>query len=445
MKPRIHIIGAGWSGLSAAIECVRQGHPVSLYESAKQAGGRARRAGFEQRQVDNGQHLMIGAYTWMLDSFAAIGIDESTVFQRRNFDIDVVDASGQRPAFSMKLPRQPYPLHLAMGILLCPSLGLVEKLRLAVGFNRWLKRPLAEDIPVRDWLSRSGLPAVFREQLLAPLCLAALTTHPEQASAQLFQAVLQQTFSPPADNTDLLIATTDLGSLFPDRALAYLQQQGADIHLGKPLRRIIMDDQQQTLVFPDGNVTSQATLLATPPWITAGLLASLPGCEASLQSLQQFQYEPITTVYCQYPQHCQLDNPFMGFVNATTEWIFDRRHTGQVGLMAVVLSGDGPHTDMDNDALIDTITRELKTFFPHWPEQPDAAMVIREKRAAFHAGPGIQQQRPSCHTPWPGLKLCGDYVNLDEFQQPPLPATLETAMRSGVLSARTLIQGLLHD
>ena len=442
MKPRIHIIGAGWAGLSAAIECAQQGFAVSLYESARQAGGRARRVMFANHKVDNGQHLMIGAYSQMLETFASIDIQQTEVFQRINFDIDVIDASGQRPAFSLKLPRQTYPLHLAMGILICPSLSLTQKITTGLRFNAWLNRSLPQDQSASDWLAQSGLPENFIGQLLMPLCQAALTTRPEVASAQLFQSVLQQTFRAPADNTDMLIPTTDLSDLFPDRALAYLTAQGADIQLGKPLRKIVVEDDQHQLVFHDETITSTASLLATPPWITRDLLAELPGTETSVQQLDSLAYEPITTVYCQYPDHCRMDKPFTGFTHATSEWIFDRHFSGHPGLIAIVLSANGPHSSMDNERLINTIATELKTFFPHWPERPEDAMVIREKRAAFHASPGVQQQRPTCHTPWSGIKLCGDYVNLNEFQQPPLPATLETAIRSGVLSARTLIQGL---
>ena len=72
------IIGAGWAGLAAAVKLTQQGQKVMLFESAKQAGGRARAVSFNNNEVDNGQHLLIGAYTECLDLMKTVGINIET-------------------------------------------------------------------------------------------------------------------------------------------------------------------------------------------------------------------------------------------------------------------------------------------------------------------------------------------------------------------------------
>ena len=42
MPGTLAVIGAGWAGLAAAVEGVRAGHAVTLYEMAGEPGGRAR-------------------------------------------------------------------------------------------------------------------------------------------------------------------------------------------------------------------------------------------------------------------------------------------------------------------------------------------------------------------------------------------------------------------
>ena len=39
---RIAIVGGGWAGMAAAVRAVQAGHEVTVFEAARQFGGRAR-------------------------------------------------------------------------------------------------------------------------------------------------------------------------------------------------------------------------------------------------------------------------------------------------------------------------------------------------------------------------------------------------------------------
>ena len=165
----------------------------------------------------------------------------------------------------------------------------------------------------------------------------------------------------------------------------------------------------------------------------ASLLAPYPVLTALASSLQQFQYEPICTVYLQYPESARLPVPMLGMLGGVGQWAFDRQLCGQPGLIAVVISSSGIHMAWPNSQLVDVISAELANLFPRWP-QPASTHVIREKRATFASQVNINQSRPTNQTAVEGLWLAGD------FTQTGYPATLEGAVRSGVQCTQQIIE-----
>lgn len=435
------IVGGGWAGLSAAVELSRHNIPVTLVEAAKQLGGRARSVQQDDKTiVDNGQHLMIGAYHQMLSLLKTTGVDIDNIFHQTQLQIDMLDLKSQSTAFKLKLPRAPAPFHLLFGITNCPSLSFKQKLVTLYRFNNLLNKSIEADINVDEWLARAHLPEAYTEALLKPLCLAALTTHTHEASARAFQSVLQQTFNGPAKNTHLLIPATDLGQVFPQAAKRYIESQGGQVLTEQRVNQITCRDHRATgICINDQSFEIENLILATSARATEKLLTNIKACQPITHQLQQQQYEPVTTVYLQFPESVKLPLPMMGVINATSEWLFDRTHCHQAGLIAVVISANGPHMDLDNAQLAQQVAGELSRLFPDWPEV-ESSWVIREKRATLRCVPGIDNNRPGIQTPIENLRLCGDYVYIEENNQPGLPSTLEAAMRSGVKCAQQLIQ-----
>lgn len=439
---RILIAGAGWAGLAAAVELSRQQIPVTLVESAKHIGGRARSVTLDGHTLDNGQHLMIGAYHQLLQLLSITGVNESSVFHRLPHQIDMRDINTGHSLFQLSLPKLPAPLHLLLGMLGTPSLSLKQKFLTLIRFNRLLNRSIDQDMSVDHWLASAKLPEAYTELLLKPLCLAALSTATHQASAKSFQSVLQQTFNGPAANTDLLIPKTDLGQVFPQAARSYIECHGGEVLTGQRLEHIELKNARvHSVIINQQSYECDGLVLATPPQVTEKLLSSIPGCSSIVRQLNQLAYEPITTIYLKYPESVRLDKPMLGLLNATAEWLFDRRYCQQPGLMAAVISASGPHMTMDNAQLAETISQQLARLYPYWP-QPETSWVIREKRAGFSCQPGIDQHRPGIDTSIANLNLCGDYVKTEPNSQAGLPSTLEGALRSGVECARRLTQQL---
>ena len=74
MTRRIAVIGAGWAGCTAAVELSASGHNITLLEASRTLGGRARTVEMQGKSLDNGQHIMLGAYAETLRLFKTVGV-----------------------------------------------------------------------------------------------------------------------------------------------------------------------------------------------------------------------------------------------------------------------------------------------------------------------------------------------------------------------------------
>ncbi|SDH40716.1 hydroxysqualene dehydroxylase HpnE [Propionivibrio dicarboxylicus] len=423
---RIAVVGGGWAGLAAAIELATAGAGVTLFESARQLGGRARRVVINDLPLDNGQHILLGAYRETLRLMRTVGAAPETCLRRLPLSL-----TQPRDGFRLRLPRLPAPWHLALGLAGARGCGLGEKLA-AVRFMRVLEARayrLDQDISVAELLDRHGQRGVLRRLMWEPLCLAALNTAPEIASAQVFANVLRDSLGGSAEATDLLLPTTDLGQVFPDAAARCLNARGAEIRLGTRVRAI------EPPLAIDGEPFAHI-VIATAPRHAAQLLAGQAETAATAAMLSAYAHEPIGCAYLGYPDDITLPEPMLGLESSRHErlgqWAFDRGTLGGPrGLVSFVLSAEGAWDRLDDDELCRALHGELEAALGHDLPSPRWHRVLRERRATFSCRPGLP--RPTPQTALPGLWLAGDYVYAD------YPGTLEGAVRSGIAAARGIL------
>src|SRR5262249_45830271 len=156
------------------------------------------------------------------------------------------------------------------------------------------------------------------------------------------------------------------------------------------------------------------------------------------ENLQKFRYQPITTVYLRYPTPIRLKTPMIGIIHGIGHWIFDRFVAGQPDILSIVMTGFGPHSDLNHTTLVEKVASEISRLFPRLPAHLDYR-VICEKRAAFSCDVGINDYRPLNTSPLSNLFLAGDYT------QTGYPATLEGAIQSGVKAAQCIILSDSHS
>ena len=428
---RIAVVGGGWAGLACAVELVASGVPVSLFESARQLGGRARRVALDGRALDNGQHLLLGAYSETLCLMRRVGGDPEQLLQHHRLALAYPGADWQ-----IRLPRFPAPLHLAAG-LLRTNVPWPEKLA-AARFVRALQAGhyrLADELSVAQLLDEHRQSGSLRKYLWEALCLAALNTVPENASAQVFAYVLRDSLGGSRASTDLLLPATNLSDAFPDRAADFVTHHGGTIHCSARIDRLQRHDDGLSL---NGERFDQVVLAVAPQHAVA-LLDQLAETQDIARHIADYCYEPIATLYAAYPAKVGLPNPqqmpLIGLegdpATSVGQWAIPRTAdpmNSQERIIAFVLSAHGRWETLSNEALTrqlhDEFTRALNIPLP----VPVWSRVIREQRATFSCRPGLF--RPPSATPVRGLWLAGDYVCAD------YPATLEGAVRSGVAAGR---------
>ena len=432
-KPEnVLVIGGGWAGLTAAVELTRHGIPVTLLEASRQLGGRARCVAFGDVRVDNGQHLMIGAYEAMLRMMTIVGVDPEAVFLRQPLDLHM--RALEQPELRVRARKLPAPLHLAWALATVRGLPPRERLQLLRFSHRLMRNKIVldDDITARALLMSERQGARVIGALWEPLCLAAMNTPLAESSGKLFLEVLRRTFMAETGHSDLLIPKDDLGVLLPGPALDFIERHGGTVLLNQRVQHLLIDNQVcRGVSWRGGELTAHRVILAVHPVMCRRLLAPHPALAAQARQLAGLRQEPITTVYLRYPEHVAVGSALQGLQDGLGQWIFDRRVAGHPGLIAVVISGRGEHLELDNKALGERIQAELARLHPDWPT-PLQSRVIREKRATFAATVDVDTLRPHTTTPVAGLWLAGDFTATG------LPATLEGAVVSGVRAAQAV-------
>jgi squalene-associated FAD-dependent desaturase len=437
---KVAVIGAGWAGCSAALELAINGCQITLMEAARHLGGRARGVEIHGTLLDNGQHILLGAYSATLRAMTLAGVDADAALlnlplQMRYPPKGIALGSGM----DFVAPRWPAPWHLAAALLRATGLERADKMALArfSSTARWMGWQLHNDCSVSELLARFDQTERLVQLMWRPLCLAALNTPPERASAKVFLNVLRDSLGATRRASDMLLPRLDLGSLFPKAAADVVRAKGGNVQLGCKIDALAPLRQQ-----------FDAIVLATPATVAASLLRTLPEPAPNdlpvLAQLDAFTYEPITTCYLHYGPACKLDLPFYALVDdpACGHWgqfVFDRGQLdpAQAGWLAVVISASSDAAALEQAQLAQAIAAQLAQVFGR-PElgNPGRSQVITEKRATFACPPNLS--RPTNDSGYPGLVLAGDYTNSD------YPATLEAAVRSGASAAKAVLAGLKH-
>ncbi len=415
---KLAVIGAGYAGLAAAVELAAAGHQVEVFEASRVPGGRARVTQIEGFVVDNGQHILVGAYTETLRLMRTVGADPERLLKRTPLRFEF---PGE---FVMSAPNLPAPLHTAFALLRAEGLDWREKWA-AIGLMRSLQASrfrIEPDITVTEWLDRNQTPSRQRRLLWEPLCIAALNTPAARASAQVMANVLRDSLAATRAASDMLLPQVNLSALFPVPAADYIEARGGSVHLG---HRVASLRQEGDVWRIDDAGPFAHVVLAVAPYHLAGLVPSLAS------QTEHFEWEPIVTSYFSYPKQIRLSRPMLGVDIGLAQWLFDRGQLcGQHGLIAAVISARGRHLDVPTEELERGIHKEIARLIPDLPA-PLKVQTITEKRATFACVPNLQ--RPATETTLPGLWLAGDYVAGD------YPATLEGAVRSGVNAARRIL------
>lgn len=438
---KIAVIGAGWAGAACAWALKEKGHEVIVFESGRVAGGRARRVQAPWGPVDNGQHILLGAYQSTFALMRTLGCAPETHFYRQDLDFFSLDES-----FRFRIWPLPTPFD-QLGVLFGGrGLSPMDRLRLV----RFLARLRKEQWEVNPNLTVSQLLQQHQQRpnliqkLWQPLCIAALNTPIEVASAATFVAVLRDSLGQGRDSMAMYIPLKDMTHLWVDTALSEVP-----CHFGTTIRALHIDRQQCVHIHGE---RFDACVIATQIPSALRLLeqtyieeipdtAEQSARRTVMQDLAQIDFHPIATLYLRpdspwdnpRPMHMLIENRAK---LQSGQWLFN--HAALKGSFAqptisVVIS-DAAHLQHYNkevitEAIIEQINSQLSRQVSPLPKIIDS-LYITERRATFLATPKIK--RPEAKSPWPNIYFAADWVQSD------YPAVLEGAVRSGLATAQLI-------
>jgi len=423
----VAIIGAGYAGLACAVELASQDVEVTVFERSRTLGGRARVVRKDGWTTDNGQHLLIGAYTELTRLLRLTGVSPRQVKQLPL----TLHIPGQ---LHLRATALPAPLHLLMGLVRAKGLNWHE--RFAVyAMLRHLKRrrfQLSTEMSVTELLTSCNQPFRLRNLLWEPLCLAALNTPAHEASAQIFANILRDTLAAGSSTaSELLVPCVDLSELFPVPAARYLATRNGNILTNNAITAITPDNAGFRLTGAPGCRIWPQVVIATAPYHAVALLDSTEACSQLSAQVAALPFEPISTIYLAFGPGVALPTPMTALTAGPAQWAFDQGQCGgSEGLIATVISA--PRFEHENrSALIPAVIAQLELTLGRSLPKPQWTRAITEKRATIACRPGLA--RPDIVTPLPGLWLAGDYIESE------YPATLESAVRAGVRCAREIM------
>jgi squalene-associated FAD-dependent desaturase len=385
--------------------------------------------------IDNGQHLLLGAYAQTRNVIAAVhGGDGESQWLRS--PLSIVPLAAGSSGLRLRIPHLPGRLGLVCGLVGAGGMALHERLALVKWFGRLSRAEFRcrEDTTAETLLADG--PEVAARELWGPLCLAALNTPVQRASGQVFANVLRAAFAS-AHASDLLFPSTDLSSLFPDAAVRFVQARGGTVALRTRASIasiaddcVVVNDLAQDRRF-DGLV-----IAAGPHQFEALASAHSPLREA-VAAVQALAYEPIATVWLGYRERVPVLSTLARLDDAPGQWIVDRSEVlaraepdrerpSLASLVAIVISASGAHEALEPAALAAACDAQLRRLVPGWPPLAWSQTIV-EQRATYACTPG--RPRPANAHPHPRVALAGDW--LDEE----LPATIEAAVRTGVTAA----------
>lgn len=436
------VIGGGMAGLAAASSLTARGLSVTLLEAAAHLGGRTRSVAIEFNsqvvQLDNGQHIALGAYRETLKLLASIGVQESDAFLRLPLHLELrnLDShNSKQTAFKLAIRSYlPAPLDQLIGFLSCTGLNWQDRISV-IRFMLQLKQmqyKLANDVSLSDFLQQNQQSNKVITLLWEPLCLAALNTPIKLASSKVFLNVLKDTFQN-KHNSDFLLPKHDLSQLFVQPIQQHLKSNHTKISLNQRVKSIKATPNGYSVITKEGTAAkvtqfeASHVIIAMSAVRLRNVIGDLPKLDYIAEQTDSYDYQPIVTIYLQYSSDTSLLKPMLGLVGGLGQWVFDRGTLcGQRGLMAVIISAEGKHQKLTQDALALRVAQELQAAFPQLIK-PLWHKVIAEKRATFSCN--VNLPRPAHVTPYPHLYLAGDYTYAD------YPATIEGAVRSGVACA----------
>ena len=437
------VAGGGLAGLAAACELADAGYAVTLLERRPFLGGRS--YSYTDKStgvtVDNGQHVFLGCCTEYIRFLERLGVRAAVHLQKR-FRVPVIDKVWGESV--LRAGELPPPAHLLTSLLRYRSLSPREKALAGWALSQIqltdrAKHPELDDITFEEWLVARHQSARAIRGLWNLIVLPTLNTDISRASADLALMVFQEGFLRSRTGANVGWAEVGLSELLGEAGRRYIEAHGGEVRLGEGVDALDIERGRVLRLRSNGaEIVANAYVLAMTSDATLDTLPSAVRDEPFFARTRRLTGSPIVNVHLWYDRPV-CERPFAAFLNTPVQWVFNKsrlwNQQGPGQYLDISLSGAEQFVDMPTSDILQLFTKEMFALFPAARgAELKRALVVKQREATFAAVPGVRALRPAQATPLANLFLAGDWTDTG------WPATMESAVRSGLLAARAVIR-----
>ncbi len=435
-RRRVIVAGGGTAGISLSFLLAEAGLEVVLLEASSRLGGRV--FSFASSllgggELDNGPHVLAGAYKEFPALLGKLGT-EGMFSHAPSLDLSFLARGGRihrlrAPAFL------PAPLHLLAGLLRFTALSPKERLRAAWAVGRLVGGKEIPGRTVAEWCRERGLLGRPVDFFLGPLCRAILNTREEEASLELFAAALGESFRGPPSRAALWVPSRPWSEILGRPARKSLESKGVEVRLGTRLEGVEVERGRfRAACLREEKLAGDALFLCLPPWRLAGLLpaGAVRGDWASLRPA------PMEILYVKVKKQPGRQGPVPQVLGLPPGEGFDFLVPGRGRAWAFLATPARPRRGEEESraSLAGRALACLGSLGAGRLEREQDVLHLVWPKALLHQPAGVERLRPGPVTEVEGLFLAGDWIDTG------LPATLESAARSGRLAARAFLEKL---
>jgi len=434
------IIGGGLSGLASAVKLASEGIRVRLVERSVRLGGRcySYKDNATGDVVDNGQHVLLGAYHNLLHYLDLIQT-RHLLMSESKLRLPLYHPEKGFAEFSIK--RLPKPFHLTAGLMSFPLLSMTDRRRM-IGIGLELQRldskteDRLKNKSVDQWLTDHRQSIAAKKNFWYPIALSVMNELPERASALLFARSLNKAFFGTRFDSAILIPKVGQTELYADGAVDYLRDRHCSVDMNTEVHSLVCEgDRVIGVRLADGSIVKGSSIISAVPFHgVAKLLPHRLRTAEPFKSLARFESSPIISFHLWF-ESAFTEIDYVGCIDFNLQWIFNRRKIfGEQERLPLyitaVISGAHKYINMQKEDLIWLALKDIQQIFPESRGvRLVHSVIIKERRATFSATPAVEFLRPTSETPLRGFYLAGDWTATG------YPATIEGAVLSGFRTA----------
>ena len=425
------IIGSGIAALTAASILSSKKISVTLLESSPRSGGRT--YSFLDKNtntiIDNGQHIMMGCYKDAMAFIKIIGAENNFEYQK-NLKLKFLDRD--KKEFQINADSFFYPINLLFAILKYDVLKTNEKINFLSFIAKlpFVSKRSIKNLTVKGWLEKEEQSSNAIKYFWEMLCVGALNTNLEKASAFIFYEILIQIFFRGNLASTIILPKYGLSESIINPAVSFIEIHGGRIIQSETVKEIIIKNQSVVSVKSENNVYYNFDyVISAIPLYALDKIISLKLLEINLT----LQYSTILNIHIWINKNI-LPEKFFGLLDSPLHWIFAKENH-----VNIVISDAGYLNEKSNEELYDFVMDELVQFIPVSKDEVNNYKIIKEKRATFIPSPDILNRRANSKTKLKNFFLAGDWINTG------LPSTIESAAKSGRIAAELILDELSNQ